>query len=102
MGMLAYDGALRVGATGVTVAAGAVSANTAIPNTTSGNRARAVLLTSIGNVHVRFGNGAGTTATTNDLLIASDTQVVYCQPFDRIAYIQNSAAATLNITPLET
>lgn len=103
MGILANsDNAYNVGATGNTVTAGASSATVAIPNDSQGRRARLVRLQVTGNLYVKFGV-AGITATGNDMLLSPNFDVlVNCMQHTTIAYIQESASAKLNITPLET
>jgi len=101
MSKLAYDGAYQVGATGNTVTSGVGSASIAIPNDSSGNRARFVRLQATGNLYVKFGL-AGVTATNNDMLLSPDCDVIVsCKSFSTIAYIQEAVAAKLNITPFE-
>jgi hypothetical protein len=44
----------------------------------------------------------GTTATANDMLITGNEQVfLNVQSFTHIAYLQETAATIINITPLE-
>ena len=46
--------------------------------------------------------GSGTTCTVNDLLLSPNMFVrLNVQGFTHIAYIQETAAAKINITPLE-
>ena len=93
---------INVGATGVTKTSGATSANVAIPNTVDGNRAKVVRLTSTALVHVKFGVDNTVAATADDLLIGPGDGVnVNCKQWAFIAYIQETASAKLNITPLE-
>ena len=95
------DSAYSPGATGTTVVSGAASASTAVPNDTSGGRAKQVRLMVTGNLYVKFTSGAGT-ATANDMLLSPNFDVlVNCRQYDTISYIQETAAAKLNITPLE-
>lgn len=97
-----YDDAYRPGPTGITVTSGAGSASTSVPLSSDGvKRARFVRLQVTGNLYVKFGKGA-TTATANDMLLSPNFDVVVaCAQYDTIAYIQETAAAKLNITPLE-
>ena len=102
MGKLAYDAAYQPGPTGMTVVAGATAASTPIPNASDGNRARVVRLMVTGNLYVKFSKG-GTAATVNDMLLSPNFDVLIdCKQFDTISYIQETASAKLNITPLET
>lgn len=102
MGRTAYDDALSVGAVGTTVTSAAASESTTIPNDASGNRARVVLLSATAPLYVKFGVGA-TTCTGNDLMVTAGKPIlVNCKQYDTIAYIWETSAAKLNITPIET
>lgn len=95
------DNAYQPGAVGVTVVSGASSLSQAIPNDSSGNRAKLVRLMVTGNLYVKFTKGAGT-ATSNDMLLSPNFDVVVnCRQYDTISYIQETASAKLNILPLE-
>ena len=97
-----YANALNIGVTGITVISSSSSQSVAIPNNAVGSRTRLVRLLPTGNLYVKFTKGAGT-ATTNDILLSPNFDVyVNCQPYDTISYIQESAGAKLNITPIET
>lgn len=88
--------------TGATVTSGAASANTAIPTTQSGAKAKMVLLSCVsGSVHVKLGIDNTIAATANDLLIGVTPIAVFCGGCAYIAYIQEAAASKLNIAPLE-
>ncbi len=92
---------IAVAATGTQVTTGAASASAAIPNAADGGKARRVLLCSPGNCYVRAG-ASGVTATVNDLLIAANHPIVLnVRGYTHIAYLQETATAKLNITPLE-
>ena len=95
------DGLLTVNASGIQVTSGAASAVVAIPNDASGTRARYVYVASTGTAYIRPGV-AGTTCTVNDfMLVAGEPVVLNVQGFTSIAYIQETAAAKINITPVE-
>ena len=95
------DSAYNFSQDGTTVTSSGVSQSTSVPNDSSGSRARQVRLMVTGNLYVKFGKGA-TTATTNSALLSPNFDVVVnCKQFDTIAYIQETAAAKLNIIPLE-
>jgi len=102
--MSVEDGALTYNGNGVQVTSGAASATVAIPNTADGNKAKYVLLICpSGYVYVKPVITSGT-ATANDVPIVStgSTQIIlYVKQYTHIAYIQGSAAAPLNIIPLE-
>lgn len=93
---------VNVGAVGTTVTSGASSANVAIPNDGSGARAKAVRITATALAHVKLINGTGTAATANDLMVGPGDGInLYCKNYDHVAYIQETAAAKINIAPLE-
>ena len=90
--------AYNVNATGNTVTSGAATANIAIPNDASGNRAKQCRLMVTGNLYVKLGD-ASVTATTNDMLLSPNFDVVVnTKQFAKIAYIQETASAKLNIS----
>lgn len=90
-----------VGATGVQVTTGAASANVAIPNDTSGSRARYVRILADGNAYIRPGSSA-VVATVNDFYLNPNEGVVLnVLGHTHIAYLQQTVGARINITPLE-
>lgn len=86
--------------TGTTVTSGASTASAAVPNDSTGKAAGRVMLVSTATVHVKFG-GSGVTATANDLMVGTTPIVVNCQGNSNFAYIQETAAAKLNVSPVE-
>jgi hypothetical protein len=96
-----YENALQPGAVGATYTSSVSSTSQTIPNTVDGTRARCVLLTATAFLYVKFTRGAGT-CTANDLMISPNyPMIVNCRQFDTISYLQETAAAKINITPLE-
>lgn len=92
---------MTIGATGIQVTAGAASASVAIPNDASGTRARYVRVLSNGNCYIRPGQ-SGVTATVNDFYLNPNEGVVLnVLGCTHIAYLQDGASRTINITPLE-
>jgi hypothetical protein len=99
--MARLDELLAVNAAGTQVTSGAASAVAAIPNASDGARARFVRVQATGNCYVRPGT-SGTTCTVNDILLSPNTDLrLNVQGFTHIAYLQETAAAKINITPLE-
>lgn len=102
--MAVNDNAFTYNGNGVQVTSGAASAIVAIPNTADGNKARYVLLVCpTGYVYVKPVITSGA-ATANDIPIVStgSTEIIIStKQYTHIAYIQGSAAAPLNIIPLE-
>lgn len=95
--------ALAVQASGSNLATGAASANVAIPNNASGQKARFVRVYATADCYVRAGI-AGVTAAAGDLYIgagAAGREILNCHGASHIAAIQVAAAGTLNIVPLE-
>jgi hypothetical protein len=93
---------MSVNATGVQVTSGGTSARVAIPNNAAGKQAKHVRLQCTGNVYVRPGD-ASVTCTVNDILLSPNNDVFLdTANFSNIAYLQETAAAKINITPLET
>ena len=92
---------VTVAATGTQVTSGAATANVAIPNAADGNKARYVRVTALASLYVKPGLSA-VTATANDMLLPAGTsEVLNVHGMTHIAYIQETAAAKLSITPLE-
>ncbi len=99
--MARLDDLLVVNAAGTQVTTGASSAAVAIPNAADGNRARFVRLQSTGNAYVRPGP-SGASCTASDILLSpNEALLLNVQGFTHIAYLQETAAAKINITPLE-
>ena len=99
--MARLDDLLVVNATGTQVTSGGSSAVVAIPNAADGNRARFVRVQSTGNAYVRPGT-SGTTCTVNDILLSpNESLLLNVQGFTHIAYLQETSAAKINVTPLE-
>jgi hypothetical protein len=95
------EGELTVNAAGVQVTSAGASARVAIPATADGNTARHLRIQALASAYVRPCNSTGT-ATANDILVTPNEQVVLnVQGFTHIAYIQETAAAKINFTPLE-
>ena len=88
-------------APGVQVTAGAASANVAIPNDASGVRARYVRILANGNCYIRPGQSA-VVATVNDFYLNPNEGVVLnVLGHTHIAYLQDGASRTINMSPLE-
>lgn len=102
MGVKAYDDALVNNATGVQVTSGAASANVAVPNDSSGSKARFVRIMAKANVYVRPVAAGSGTATVNDMLVSpNEALILNVAGLGFIAYIQETAATIVNISPLE-
>jgi hypothetical protein len=98
--MSAFD-FLSVNATGVQVTSGAASAVVALPANAATRAPKHVRIQANGYAYIRPGT-AGTTATVNDIMVSgSQDLIIYVGGFTHIAYLQETAAAKINITPLE-
>ncbi len=95
------EGELTVNAAGIQVTSAGSSARVAIPNAADGNPARHIRVQALANAYVRPCNSAGT-ASANDILVTANQQVILnVQGFTHIAYLQETAAAKINFSPLE-
>lgn len=93
--------AFSVNAGGAQVTTSGTSQVTAIPVNAAGKVPKHVRLQSTGNCYVRPGL-SGTTCTTGDILLSPNNHLILSvQGFTHIASLQETAAAKLNITPLE-
>lgn len=96
------DDFLTVVATGANITTSATTASVAIPPASSGEIPRYVRVSSTAGARFRMGKGA-TTALATDILIQPNAPVVLSVPrgYDTAAAIQDTAAGTVNIVPLE-
>lgn len=88
--------------TGVNIATSGTSANAALPTALSGEIPRYVRIAASVAAHVKLG-AAGVTAVAADMLIQPGDAVVAVVPrgVTTVAAIQDTAAGTVNIVPLE-
>lgn len=93
---------ITVLANGVNIATGAASANSALPNTAAGTAPCAVRIAVTSAAHIKIGT-AGVAAAATDLLVQPNYPTVLGIPngITHIAAIQDAAAGTVNVTPLE-
>ena len=83
------------------VTSGGSSARIAIPNAADGNPARHLRVQALATAYIRPCNSTGA-ATTNDILVTANEQVILnVQGFTHVAYLQETASAKINLTPLE-
>jgi len=86
---------------GTTVTTGAASARVPIPNDQSGNRPLYIRVAATADSRIQMG-GSAVNATANSMLVQpADSVILAVAGHTHLAYIQGSAAATLNVTPLE-
>jgi hypothetical protein len=88
--------------TGVNIATSGTSANAALPTAQSGEIPRYVRVTATAAAHVKLGV-AGVAATAADLMVQPGDAAVLVVPrgITTIAAIQDTAAGTVNVVPLE-
>jgi len=92
---------ITVGAAGALVTSGAASAEVAIPDTADGETAKVVRIASTALAHVKPVL-TGTAATANDTLVGpGDAVYLHVQGYTHVAYIQQTAAAKIQISPVE-
>jgi hypothetical protein len=96
------DDFITVLATGANITTSGTSARVAIPPASSGEIPRYVRVTSTAAAHIKLG-GATVAAVAADLLVQPADSVVLAVPrgVTYIASIQDTAAGTVNIAPLE-
>jgi hypothetical protein len=96
--------AIKYNGNGVQVTAGASSANVAIPQTANGKTARYVGVQTLNQTYayVKFGPTAAVAATTGDFPVSSNELRIFdVSGHSFVAFIQETAAAKLNICPIE-
>lgn len=95
------DEAIAITATGFSAATGAASARTAIPAGASGLAPNYIRVAGINVCYVKVGD-VTVVATGNDVLIQpADSQILKVRGCTHIAYIQDTVAGKINVTPLE-
>lgn len=93
---------LSVAAVGATTTTSGSSQPFALPVNASAVAARYVRVCATGNVYIKFGTAIGVTVTTNDILIAANTPEVFnVNGFSHYAVLQETAAAKVNVSPVE-
>jgi len=95
--------ALQATVRGVNQATGAASAVVAIPNNSSGQKARLVRVYATQDAYIKQGI-AGITAAAGDMIVGAGgagAVILNCNGASHIACIQVSVAGLINITPLE-
>lgn len=102
MSHLARNHAITVSASGANITTGAASANVAVPNSSSGQRARFVRLQATAAAYVRPGPSVSIAAAAGDLLLDPTSPIILnVAGHTHIAAIQVAAAGIVNVTPLE-
>lgn len=93
--------ALDVGATGINITTSGTSASGTIPNAADGNKPKYCYVCTTAACRIRWGKGAQTAVATDLYLPADEPMVIKTVGADTIAAIQQSAAGSLTVTPLE-
>ena len=93
---------MAIVATGINLTTGAASVNAALPNASSGEKPRYIRITTTANAHIRLGI-AGVAAVATDVMVIPGCALVLDVPtgITHIAAIQDTAAGTVNVAPLE-
>lgn len=96
------DDFLTVTATGANITTSGTSSRIAIPTASSGEIPRYVRVIATAAAHVRLGIST-VTAVAGDLMVQPADSVTLAIPrgFTHVAAIQDTAAGTVNIVPLE-
>jgi hypothetical protein len=92
---------MQILANGVTVASGAASLNTAIPNDSGGNVAKVVRVQCTAFAYIKFGKGTQTASSTSIMISPNCSEDFRTTGCDNFAVIQQSAAGSVNVTPVE-
>lgn len=88
--------------TGINLTTGAASANSALPNASSGEVARYYRITATANAHVRLGVVGLAALATDAMVVPGESLILECpRGYTHVAAIQDSAAGTVNVVPLE-
>jgi len=92
---------LDVNLTGVNITTGAASASATIPNNQAGQVAKYVRIAATANAHVKVGKTTATATATDMLVTPNEAIILNVTGSDTIAAIQDSAAGTVNVVPIE-
>lgn len=97
-----FSNGVTIAAVGFSAATGAASANTAIPNDSSGRAPNYIRVSARNECYVKLGT-SGVAATVNDILIQPADSLILQVPkgITHIGYIQGTAAGQVNVVPLE-
>lgn len=92
----------QVFATGVTITTSASSADSAVPNDSSGTLPKYVRVAATAAAHVRIGSGVQTAVATDLLVQPGDAVILQCpSTTPHVAAIQDAAAGKVTVTPLD-
>jgi hypothetical protein len=92
---------LDINQTGVNIPTSGTSASSSIPNCSNGLVAKYVRVSCTANAHVRVGKGTATAVATDTLVMPGESLILNVTGADTIAAIQDSAAGTVNVVPIE-
>lgn len=97
-----FSNGVTIVAVGFSAATGAASANTAIPNDSSGRAPNYIRVSARNECYVKLGT-SGVAATVNDILVQPADSLILQVPkgITHIGYIQGTAAGQVNVVPLE-
>jgi hypothetical protein len=102
MAQIFASSGVTITAVGFSAATGASSANTAIPNDSSGRAPNYIRVSARNECYVKLGT-SGVAATINDILVQPADSIILQVPkgITHIGYIQGVSAGQVNVTPLE-
>lgn len=86
---------------GANITTGAASARVAIPNAANGSRPRYVRIACTANARIRLGDSAVNAVATDMLVQPGDAVVVVVLGDTHVAAIQEAAAGTVSVQPLD-
>jgi hypothetical protein len=92
---------MKITTNGSGATTGAASATIAIPNDSTGNKAKYVMITVQGATYVLPGP-SGATATTSSMIVNADSPVVLdVQGLTHIAHLELTTGQRITVTPIE-
>ena len=92
---------IKIAANGSSATTGASSATIAIPNDSSGERAKAVLITVQGSTYVLPGSSSAAATTASTIVHPESPLLIDVTGHTHIAHIQLTAAQAIVVTPIE-
>jgi hypothetical protein len=95
------DEAIQIQAAGVSITTSGTSASQAIPNDSSGRKARYVRVACTALAFIKFGASGVAATSSNILIMPGEAEIFIVSGNTHIAAIQQAAAGVVNVTPIE-
>jgi hypothetical protein len=92
---------IDVNLTGVNITTSAASASSLIPVNAAGLVPRYVRVAATANARIKVGKTTATALATDTLITPNEAIILNCSGADTIAAIQDTAAGSVNVVPLE-